>query len=689
MSSLRLSIVGLFSLLPTLLLVGPILAAPMSLQNMTQMREVMTAEMAPDGKHIAYTVSLPRRVYIDTKGQNHRELYVLDRRSKNLPVMTGNVVVGRVRWLNNHTLIFNARRAEDASTGLYSFDMQHQQLQRIDQQQGDVQSFNLSSNSSILMWWTLAQTSDAEKQLHEFGFDAQVYEQQYPQQTLFTATYDPQEGWYSRKVPVSGHVISAQPFNDGEKMLLVWSDSPTTHDQLLYARLSVMEINGQHIKSFRHAGKLGRVLLSPDNNHIAMIGTNDMSDPKEGRLLIASVDEGHVINLIEPFDGHVRDIAWLSAQRIAFVAHRGVESIVGVKSIDQNSEKFRTLLDNNGIAERITASRDGQDLAIVLHRSKHPREVYWQRGVTAARATLSNPWLRDVQLADQRTLTLTTADNVELQGMYVSPLQKKTMPPPLIMFVHGGPESHISNGWLSDYTQPVHFAASQGFASFLLNYRGSTARGVAFSKAGQGDYAGAEFNDILTAKQFLVERGLADAGKVAIAGISYGGYAAAWAATRFTNHFAVSVSGMGISNQLSKFGTSDIPAELVYQHALQWPWQDWQWLMNRSPVYYANEATTPLLLLHGKQDHRVHYSQSLEMYQHLKYQSDTPVRLVLYPHAGHGLTRAAEQFDYATRMMRWIGHFVDNPQGTQPAIGLDHQNYLPTDTQDGATTTQP
>ena len=72
------------------------------------------------------------------------------------------------------------------------------------------------------------------------------------------------------------------------------------------------------------------------------------------------------------------------------------------------------------------------------------------------------------------------------------------------------------------------------------------------------------------------------------------------------------------------------------------------------PLYHVGKSTTPTLILHGEKDTRVHPSQSMELFRSMKVRTQTPVRLVFYPNEGHGNRKAASQYDYALRLMRWI-----------------------------------
>ena len=195
---------------------------------------------------------------------------------------------------------------------------------------------------------------------------------------------------------------------------------------------------------------------------------------------------------------------------------------------------------------------------------------------------------------------------------------------------------------------------------------------MAFSKLDHGDFAGKEFDDLVDGVDHLVSVGLVDKAKVGVTGGSYGGYATAWCSTYHTQHFAAGVMFVGISDCVSKVGTTDISEEMMLVHLRKRLWDDWNFFLERSPIRHVEKAQTPLLILHGKEDPRVHTSQSLELYRHLKVLGQTPVRLVLYPGEGHGNRRAASRFDYTLRMMQWLEHYLQGPGGSPPPYELQY-----------------
>jgi len=287
--------------------------------------------------------------------------------------------------------------------------------------------------------------------------------------------------------------------------------------------------------------------------------------------------------------------------------------------------------------------------------------------------TTSNPWLSDLELAPQRVFTWKARDGLELEGILVSPRgAADDGPPPLIVAVHGGPESHRRNGWETWYAEPGQVAAALGYAFLYPNYRGSTGRGVAFSKLGQGDAAGREFDDLVDAVDALVARGIVDPDRVGVAGASYGGYAAAWLATRYSDRFRAAVMFVGISNRLTQGLTTDVPLEDLMVHTLVSPLTRWQLDLERSPIHHLDSCRTPLLIAGGTDDRRVDPSQSLQLYRALKLIGKTPVRFVRYPGEGHGNSRAASRDDFCRRLMGWMDHFVKNGGTDLPPRDLEY-----------------
>jgi dipeptidyl aminopeptidase/acylaminoacyl peptidase len=432
--------------------------------------------------------------------------------------------------------------------------------------------------------------------------------------------------------------------------------------------------SGKVVARIENPGKLGAISWSPDGKNLAYVAGGDKNDPSAGRLMAVAASGGTPKELLPGYEGNAAKAAWRDNETVMFLGAEGVETILGDVAL---AHPGRPNQHRGGpILADFDVSRDGKTVAMVAHTASHPPEVYrWALPDTEPRRlTTSNPWLSGKRLAPQEVVKFKARDGLALEGVLVRPLEeKKGERYPLILYVHGGPEGHHSNGWMTNYGEPGQVGAARGFAVFYPNYRGSTGRGVAFSKMGQGDPAGKEFDDLVDAVDHLVASGLVDKSKVGITGGSYGGYATAWCTTRYSDRFAAGVMFVGISDLVSKAGTTDIPMEEAAVHAMRWPWDDWKLALERSPIFYADKSHTPVLILDGKEDPRVHPSQSLVFYRYMKMRSKAPVRLVLYPGEGHGNRNSAHRFDYNLRMMEWFEHYLKGPGGDPPKSEIEYE----------------
>jgi dipeptidyl aminopeptidase/acylaminoacyl peptidase len=410
-----------------------------------------------------------------------------------------------------------------------------------------------------------------------------------------------------------------------------------------------------------------------------MTSAADPHDPAEGRLLVAAVPGGELSDALAGIEADVRDFAWKDAATLLFALDSGAESELGEvdvatgrRTVRLRSTEGAPILNSIGVAS-------GGVIAAVAERASHPPEVYaigpGER--EPRRLTDSNPWLAGVELARQSVFRFEARDGLALEGVLLEPPAPSSgpVPAPLLLMVHGGPEAHDRNGWVTAYSRPGQLAAARGYAVLYPNYRGSTGRGVAFSKLGQSDAAGPEFDDLVDAVDALVERGIADRDRVGIMGGSYGGYAAAWCATRYTEHFRAAVAFVGISNAMTKPLTTDIPREDRAVHTLFDPLTRWEDSLERSPLSHVAGSRTAVLIAGGTEDTRVDPSQSLQLYRALKHAGRAPVRYVRYPGEGHGNRKAAARDDYARRSLQWMDQFVMNRGEELPPHELELPHF--------------
>jgi dipeptidyl aminopeptidase/acylaminoacyl peptidase len=646
--------------------------------SMAALRSVSSAVVSPDGQRIAYTLSVPRKAGVDEDGGPWAELHVVDRASgASRPYATGKGNVSAVAWTHDGaSLAFLAKREGDKGAALYLLALDGGEARRAVGLETAIQAFSLAPDGKRVALVAEEPQDPALKKLRDQGFQQEVYEEEDRFARLWVAELFGQDK--PRKLDVEGHVFQVDWSPAAERILITRAPTPLVDDQYMRQRAAIVDAgSGALVASIENPGKIGTVQWSPDGARVALIAAADQHDPHAGRLLVADAQSGRFFDPLPDYAADVQACDWEDADTLLFVANHGCETAFEVVDVGAGrGENLTSIAAPDGlILTSVDLSDDGQVAAFTASTPSHPAEVFTMAHGDSAPRRLSdaNPALAGVRLARQEVVRFAARDGLELEGVLLRPLDEVAgQRYPLIVYVHGGPEAHEQNGWQTSYSKPGQIAAARGFAVFHPNYRGSTGRGVEFSKLSQGDPAGLEFDDLVDGVDHLVAAGLVDKAKVGITGGSYGGYATAWGATRLSERFAAGVMFVGISDKISKVGTTDIPNEEFYVHALKRPWDDWHFLLERSPIYHADQSRTPLLILHGKDDPRVNPGQSRELYRHLKLRGQAPVRLVFYPGEGHGNRKACSRLDYNLRMLQWMEHYLQGPGGPPPPSAIDY-----------------
>ncbi|MBL9135068.1 MAG: S9 family peptidase [Verrucomicrobiales bacterium] len=653
--------------------------------RVARLRSVSEVAIAPDGRHAAYTLSVPRQPGIDDDGEPWTELWVLTLSTgETRPFISGKVNVSKPCWTKDGKgIAFLAKRGDDKFKALYWIPIDGGEARKAAElPKTDVSDFSLAPDHPEVALIGTPPEEEARKKLKDKGFKQEIFEEDLRNARLWIARRFDTTKALPRSLELTGSVRAVQWSPAGGALAVAISPTATVDDGMVRQRVIVVDpATGATKATVDHAAKLGSITWSPDGSQLALRAGNHEHDPSDGRLMIVPATGGTPREASPGMEGDFEQVAWIdSDELLAVVSEGAISSFRRIRLLKEapgrsGQETSSAAKRGHPILSSFSLSANGRVAALIGHAPTHPAELFtWTKGeTTLVRRTDSNPDLANVRWSKQEVIHHRARDGLALEGILVRPRDTRAGDRvPLILAVHGGPESHVSDGWITSYSNPGQVAAARGFAVFYPNYRGSTGRGVSFSKLGQGDAAGKEFDDLVDAVDHLASIGLVDPKRVGITGGSYGGYATAWCSTRYSDRFAAGVMFVGISDKISKVGTTDIPDEEFLVHALKRPWDDWQFLLERSPIFHAGNCRTPLLILHGADDPRVHPGQSKEMYRHLKMRSQAPVRLVLYPGEGHGNRKAAARLDYHLRMLQWFEHYLQGPGGPMPAREFDY-----------------
>ncbi|GAB5350204.1 S9 family peptidase [Alteriqipengyuania sp. 357] len=636
-------------------------ARPMTPEDVAGLESLGSIAVSPDGSRVAYTVSsLPDVTQGEKDGSTDHQLMVAYGPDNTRTFLPEDVSVSSVAFSPDGRMISFLWSKEDEDRAVWGIPVDGgAQVKLAAVEDAGVRSYAWGPDGRTIYLLAYAAPDKDRKAEAKDGFKSVVYEEESRFNRLFSARVGGAEiDAEPAEIAIPGYVSSIAVTPDARYGVIESQPTPQIDDTYTSKRVNILDLaSGEVLREVETPGKLGDIEISPDGRQLSMVAAIDQNDPAATTLHLVDLASGAYRALNEGAAEAVTDTEWMADGSLAAIVDQGADTILRFYNADGSvarevdpGELILTGLENGG-SER---------MFVEANSPRHPGELFAFDGNTFARWTKLNPWLSEIDFGEQRTYTYTARDGQQIEGVLIEPVGGAPRGgAPLIMDVHGGPESHESNGWLTSYSNPGQVAAGQGYAVFLPNYRGSTGYGTAFAKAHQNDYAGKEFNDIVDAKRALVEDGIADPERTGITGGSYGGYASAWGATALSEEYAAAVMFVGISNQISKFGTTDIPMEMYNVHARKWPWQDWQGMLEVSPIYHVDKAETPILIMHGEEDTRVSPTQSYELYRNIKVRKpETPVRLVLFPGEGHGNRRAANRYDYSLRMMRWFDTYL-------------------------------
>ena len=220
---------------------------------------------------------------------------------------------------------------------------------------------------------------------------------------------------------------------------------------------------------------------------------------------------------------------------------------------------------------------------------------------------------------------------------------------PLIVNIHGGP--HSQQGPAFNLKNQVY--SSRGWASLMVNYRGSTGYGQAFTDAVFADQNGNEGQDVLYALSAAMRRNQwIDRERLGVEGTSYGGQLSAWLITQ-TNIFKASIPTAAIINLISyNYMTYYNQYEQMEWGAFPHQGNLMDVLWERSALKHVANAHTPTMLMHGENDNDVPIAEAEQFYIALK-DVGTDAVMVRYPREGHGIREPIHVVDWTDRSIAW------------------------------------
>jgi dipeptidyl aminopeptidase/acylaminoacyl peptidase len=264
----------------------------------------------------------------------------------------------------------------------------------------------------------------------------------------------------------------------------------------------------------------------------------------------------------------------------------------------------------------------------------------------------NRPDLAQYILAAMEPISFQARDGRTIHGYLHTPPESDRRGLPMVLNVHGGP-------WHRDiwgYDPESQWLANRGYAVLQVNFRGSTGFGKDFLNAGDKEWGGKMHDDLVDGVEWAVENGIADPGRVAIYGGSYGGYAALVGATFTPDVFRCAVDIVGPSSLLTFIET--IPAYwstylAMLHRRVGNPETESGFLRSRSPLFAVDQIKIPMLIAQGANDPRVKQSESEQIVAAME-EKGIDHEYLLFPDEGHGFAKPENRLRFYAAAERFL-----------------------------------
>jgi dipeptidyl aminopeptidase/acylaminoacyl peptidase len=608
---------------------------PLTAQQAINTRAISDLRFSPDGARVAMLVSEP------PKGAARlRHIWLLDVASHDLRQFTNSAKSEESpRWSpDGKRLAFLTDREEFQQ--IYLLSMDGGEALPLTEGKRNIQSFSWSPDGKQIAFLAPEPRTDAEVKKDADKDDARVADKDVHLARLWI--FDVAARKARQLTSGRWRVSEAVWLPDGSALIVSATQTPES-DSNTNRIYSANASDGKLTEIAAPRGPFSQLRISLDGKTIAFVGSR-VDGPSPHDLFVLPVAGGTAHNLSAgSLDRPVQAILWRPDTTLVAHVQDGFKAKLVSISAAGAVKAFQPIPAN---PRAFDISSSGT-IVFAGGTATEPDEVWLQTGTSPAqRISKFNESWHDFALVQPEIIRYKSFDNLEIEGAILKPANSQPGAKlPLIVLVHGGP----TGAWSDSIETWGQLLVAHGFAIFYPNIRGSTGYGERFIEMNKNDWGGADFRDVMAGVDYLIAKGIADPDKLGIGGWSYGGYMSEWAITQ-TQRFKAAVSGAGLSNLASEYGTEAGPS--YDEWFFSTPYENLDAFMKSSPVKYLKNAHTPTLILQGDVDTTDPIGQSEELYRGLKHYG-VEAEMVIYPREPHGLREEKHLVDRLNRIVAW------------------------------------
>lgn len=450
------------------------------------------------------------------------------------------------------------------------------------------------------------------------------------------------------------HSIDWSP--DGREIAFVSNREPNEDQFFNYDLFALSVVNGSIRRLTTTENAEYQPRWSPDGKTIVYLGTRrgltDLETTMEDtHVWLIDADGRNRRELGGAIDNRQFDATWSPDGKWVYAIEERRGNYL-LSRISASGGTPETIVTDHGNVTSYSVGKDG-NIAYTFGSSNDLPQVYYGKPEQPSKklTDLNADVMAGKQIAVVEPFTFISNDNkYEVEAFLTKPLSMTAdSKHPMIVVIHGGP--HGQQGPSFNFRNQVY--AGLGWATLMVNYRGSTGYGQKFADAIFGDQDGNEAQDILYGVSAALRRNLwIDRDRLGVEGVSYGGQLSAWLVTQ-TNIFKAAIPTAGITNLISYnymtyYNQYEQMEFGIFPH--QGNLMDLLW--QRSALKHVAQVHTPVMLMHGENDADVPIAEAEQFYIGLK---DVGVETVFvrYPREGHGLRESKHIVDSIDRSIKW------------------------------------
>jgi dipeptidyl aminopeptidase/acylaminoacyl peptidase len=299
-------------------------------------------------------------------------------------------------------------------------------------------------------------------------------------------------------------------------------------------------------------------------------------------------------------------------------------------------------------------SAGGRSIALSGGDNKYT-EIQAVEGSALRQITHHNDALfAELNLGATEEVNFKSKDGTDVHGLLTYPVgYVRGTRVPMLLRIHGGPNAQDQHS----FSFERQFFAANGYAVLAVNYRGSSGRGMKYSRSIFADWGHYEVEDLQAGVDHVIKMGVADPDRLGVGGWSYGGILTDYMIASDTR-FKAGTSGAGTAFTVAFYGTDQYIIQYDYEIGPPWDPKAWETYQKISyPFLHADRIKTPTLFLGGERDFNVPIQGGQQMYQALK-SLGIDTQMIIYPNENHGISRPSYVRDRYERYLAWYDKYL-------------------------------